>query len=86
MINKNSKWHVAIHNSTPYYITFNQIQINTEKTKGSVDLSPQKSMIAPNSDIEYPITAKNEEIKSGINFSIINDFGGNSSYTAKLAE
>lgn len=86
LINKNSKWHVAIHNSTPYYITFNQIQINTEKTKGSVDLSPQKSMIAPNSDIEYPITAKNDEINPGINFSIINDFGGNSSYTAKLAE
>ncbi|BBF84145.1 hypothetical protein DLM_0480 [Aquitalea magnusonii] len=43
-------------------------------------------MIAPNSDIEYPITAKNDEINPGINFSIINDFGGNSSYTAKLAE
>ncbi|WP_199052444.1 molecular chaperone [Aquitalea sp. ASV15] len=86
LINKNSKWHVLIHNSTPYYITFNQIHINTEKTKGSVDLSPQKSMISPNGDMEYEITAKSDEIKPGINFSVINDYGGSSSYTAKLAE
>ncbi|WP_199102209.1 molecular chaperone [Aquitalea sp. ASV11] len=86
LVSKNSKWHVLIHNSTPYYITFNQIQINTEKVKGSVDLSPQKSMVSPNDDVEYEITSKSNDIKPGINFSVINDFGGSTSYIAKFAE
>jgi len=85
LINKNSKWYVNIYNNSPYYITFNKIDIATDKAKVSVDLTPQKSMISPNSSIDYEVVTKNNEIKSGVDFSTINDFGGTSSYTAKFA-
>lgn len=84
LIKKNSKWHVNIYNNSPYYITFQKIDIATDKIKGSIDLTPEKSMISPNSNIDYEVVTKNNEIKSDVDFSTINDFGGVSNYRAKL--
>lgn len=83
---KNGKWYASIHNASPYYITFSNISINTPSVKGSIDLDPQKSMISPGGDSEFSIRPSKEEMKPGINFSIINDYGGSSHFTGKLAD
>jgi len=83
---KEGKWYTSIHNSSPYYITFSNITINTPEIKGSIELAVQKSMLAPEKDTDFEITPKKQEIKPGINFSIINDYGGSSNFTGKLTE
>lgn len=81
---KNGKWLAAIHNSSSYYITFSRININTPEIKGSTELPAQKTMLAPDSDTEFEIKPNTEDLKPGINFSIINDYGGGSTFSGKF--
>jgi len=83
---KNGQWTVLSHNSSPYHITFSNISINTPEIKGSADLPAQKTMLFPGGNAEYAIKPNKEDSKPGINFSIINDYGGNSSFTGKITE
>ncbi|MBA4707806.1 fimbrial biogenesis chaperone [Aquitalea aquatica] len=83
---KNGKWITIIRNNSPYYITFSSINIKNKNTSGTVELAPQNSMIAPNSNTEYELKPSKSELKQGVNFSIINDYGGQSSFTANTEE
>ncbi|WP_124642719.1 molecular chaperone [Aquitalea sp. FJL05] len=83
---KNGKWVAIIKNNSPYYITFSVINIKTKDINSTVELAPQNSMLAPNSDTEYELKSSKSELKQGINFSIINDYGGQSSFTANTGE
>lgn len=82
----NGKWVTSVKNNSPYYVTFSEINIKTKEINGMVDLAPQNSMIAPNSSTEYELKPYKSESKQGINFSIINDYGGQSSFTANTEE
>lgn len=83
---KNGKWYTSTHNSTPYYITFTNITINTKDVKGRVELSPKNSMLAPGGETDFEIIPQKEVVKEGVNFSIINDYGGSSEFDSKLTE
>lgn len=83
---RNGKPITIIQNNSPYHITFSSINIKTKNISGTVELLPQNSMISPNSKVEFELKPSKSELKQGINFSIINDYGGQSSFTANTEE
>lgn len=71
-----------IRNSSPYFITFSKIEIRKSKNSellASVDKFTQR-MIEPNGEMTLPLSIKNSVSLSGstLFYSIINDYGGES--------
>lgn len=83
---KNGKWYTNTKNTTPYYITFLNITINTKDVKGKVELVAKNSMLAPSGEGEFEIIPQKEVAKEDVHFSIINDYGGSSEFDSKLTE
>ena len=84
MNHNNDKWVLTAKNNSPYFITLSQIKIKTNEFTGIAKLSPQNSMISPGQNVEFALTPDATPTETGIKFSAINDYGGNSDYSASL--
>lgn len=72
---------IQASNPTPYYVSFNQVSLDANGRKYSVDAS----MVAPFGQAEFAIKDLNNSVSSGkITYQAISDFGGMIDGTASL--
>jgi chaperone protein EcpD len=73
---------VEIHNPTPYHISFSKLTLDVAGQPHTVD-EAGVSMIAPMSNLRLSAPGLAQApAGTPINFSVINDYGGNSDFTA----
>lgn len=63
---------VQIHNPTPYFITFNSIGVKQGSKVAKVE---QSDMVAPFSDVSYPIKGVSGS-QGTVQWAVVNDYGG----------
>lgn len=71
-INNNNDYYIRATNPTPYYITYNKIQI--EQTGGLIS-TQDTGMIAPFSSANFHI-AKRPTQNAKVKWTVVNDYGG----------
>lgn len=71
---------LEVHNSTPYYITFNAVTV----TAGGKDYSADTGMVAPLTTLQLAIPQLPQTPAAGtpITFTVINDYGAANSFKA----
>lgn len=75
-----STW-LKVNNTSPYFITLAEISVGNGSQKITVK---EPDMVAPLSSQEYKLTKKITFDEQGVDFSVINDYGGISRYNSKL--
>jgi len=84
LTHKDGKWVAIAQNNSPYYVTFASINIKTPQFSGKAQLLPQTSMIAPTETLQFSMEPSKENQEDEVKFSIINDYGGTSEYSARV--
>ncbi|MBF8722161.1 molecular chaperone [Pseudomonas guariconensis] len=72
----NHQRYLRVHNPTPFHYTFSRLDLSDADQRYSV---PDADMISPMSEHDYPLPAGISLKGLNVVFSVINDYGGNSS-------
>jgi P pilus assembly chaperone PapD len=77
-VDKEGKTWLQVTNSSQYYITFAEMALRNGTHKVSVH---EPKMLPPLTTQFYPLTHKVSSVEGSVDFSIINDYGGITSYS-----